>query len=97
MDVDNQNGSVEVRGIAGGAKCSPVSLKGSFGPVRIHLPEDAAFTVNAHTSFGKITTQLPLTISGSPSSDTLTGRLGDGRCPLTVENSNGSIELLRAK
>ena len=48
-------------------------------------------------SAGQITTQLPLTISGSPSSDTLTGRLGDGRCPLTVENSNGSIELLKGK
>ena len=70
---------MDVRGIAGGTKCSPVSIKSSFGPVRLYLPEDAAFTVNAHTSFGKITTQLPLTISGSPSSDTLTGRLGDGR------------------
>jgi len=97
VDVDNQNGSVDVRGLAGGAKCSPVTLKSSFGPIHIWLPEDAAYTVNAHTSFGKISTQLPLMTSGSPSSDTLTGRLGDGRCPLTLENSNGNVEIRKGR
>jgi DUF4097 and DUF4098 domain-containing protein YvlB len=92
IDVDNQNGSIDVR-LAQGAKCSPVTLKSSFGPIHISMPEDSTFTVNAHTSFGKITTQLPLMTAGSPSSDTLTGRLGDGRCPMTLENSNGNIEL----
>ncbi|HEY1435231.1 MAG TPA: hypothetical protein VGG65_07635 [Thermoanaerobaculia bacterium] len=97
VDVDNQNGSIEVRGLPGGSKCSPVTLKGSFAPIRLYLSESVGYDVNARTSFGKVSSQIPLTVTGSASSDSLSGKIGDGKCPLTLEDSNGSIEILKGK
>ena len=74
----------------------PVSLKTTFGPIRVLLPEYVGYSVEARTSFGKIKSELPLTIAGSPSSELLNGRIGNGQCPLTLANSNGGIELLKA-
>ena len=63
----------------------------------MRLPDSAGYTVDARTSFGKIKSELPLTIAGSPSSELLNGRIGNGQCPLSLANSNGGIELLKAK
>lgn len=87
-----------MRGLALAAgRCYPVSLKSSFGAIRFYVPEGAGFTVNARTSFGKINSELPLSVSGSMSADALTGRLGDGKCELTLANSNGNIDLLKGR
>jgi DUF4097 and DUF4098 domain-containing protein YvlB len=97
VDVDNQNGSVDVRALSRGGKCFPVSLKSSFGPIRIYLPEGIGYDVNAHTSFGKVTSQIPLTVTGPFSADSMSGKIGDGKCPLTLDNSNGNIDILKGK
>jgi DUF4097 and DUF4098 domain-containing protein YvlB len=95
IDVDNSNGSIEVRAASAGT-CSPISLETSFGGIVVRLPESAGYTVDARTSFGRIKSDLPLTIAGSASTEVLNGRLGNGQCPLTLANSNGGIELLKA-
>ena len=98
IDVENQNGSVEVRGVPSSAgKCHPLSVKSSFGAIRVYLPEGAGFKVDARTSFGKIRSEMPLTVAGSLSEDSVSGVIGDGKCPLVVANSNGSIDLLRGR
>ncbi len=98
VDVDNSNGSIEVHVTpAKGGACAPVSLKNSFGPIRVFLPEGGGYTVDARTSFGKIRSDLPLTTSGSISTEALQGKIGDGKCPLTLSDSNGNIEIQRAK
>ena len=97
VDVDNSNGSIEVRGLGKAGACLPVSLRTSFGPIRVLLPENAGYSVDARTSFGKVKSELPLMASGSLTSESLIGKLGDGKCPLTLLDSNGSIELLKAK
>ncbi len=95
IDVDNSNGSIEVRAAPAGA-CSPISLETSFGGIIVRVPESSGYTVDAKTSFGKIRSELPLTIAGSTTSELLNGRIGSGQCPLTLANSNGGIELLKA-
>jgi hypothetical protein len=98
IDVENQNGSVEVRAMASGpGKCYPLSIRSSFGAIRIYLPEGAGFKVDARTSFGKIRSEMPLSVAGSMSGDELTGVIGDGKCSLILANSNGSIDLLKGK
>lgn len=98
VDVDNSNGSIEVHSSPSKAgACAPMSLKNSFGPIRVFLPDGVGYTVDARTSFGKIRSELPLTVSGSPSTENLEGRIGDGKCPLTIADSNGNIELQKAK
>ena len=48
-----------------------MSLKTTFGPIRILLPENAGYSVEARTSFGKIKSELPLMSSGSLTSESL--------------------------
>ena len=94
--VDNQNGSVEVRDVTFGAKaCNRVSLKTSFAPIRLSLPGTGGYALSAQTSFGKISSELPVTSTGSVGGDSLKGTIGDGRCEVTIANQNGNIEILK--
>jgi DUF4097 and DUF4098 domain-containing protein YvlB len=93
VDVTNQNGSVEVTGLPSG--CTRLTLKTSFAPIRVYLPEGSGYSVSARTSFGRINTELPVGSSGSVSGESLNGKIGDGRCELTLNNSNGNIDLLK--
>ena len=77
-------------------KCFPVALRSTFAPIRIYLPEGEGFQVNARTSFGKINSEIPLTMSGAMSPDNIMGKIGNGQCTLTLANSNGNIDLLKA-
>jgi hypothetical protein len=61
------------------------------------VPEGAGYAVDARTSFGKIRSELPLTTSGSITTESLQGKIGDGKCPLTLSDSNGNIEIQRGK
>jgi DUF4097 and DUF4098 domain-containing protein YvlB len=94
VDVVNQNGAVEV-GTPAGADCRRVSVRTSFAPIRVWLLEGGGYTVAARTSFGKVTTEIPVGASGSMGGESLSGKIGDGRCELTLTNSNGNIDLLK--
>jgi hypothetical protein len=62
----------------------------------VHLLPAASYHVAARTSFGKIRTDFPLTVSGSLSNDELNGVIGGGRCEMRLTNNNGSIEILKS-
>ena len=98
VEVDNQNGSVEVSSLSvkrAGA-CNRVILKTSFAPIRVYLPEDGSYNVVARTSFGKINSELPLTVTGIVSNDSMSGRIGGGDCELRLTGSNGNIDILKS-
>lgn len=96
--VDNQNGSIDVRGVASrkGKDCAGVELKTSFSSIRVAVPEDTGWAVEARTSFGHIRSDLPITVSGSLSVESMQGKIGDGACPLTLIDSNGAIEIQKS-
>ena len=95
IQVENQNGMVDATSTAQGA-CQPVTIRTSFSSIRVHLLPDASYRVAAHTSFGKIRTDFPLTVSGSLSNDELNGVIGGGRCEMRLTDNNGSIEILKS-
>lgn len=95
IDVQNQNGAVEVSA-AGGNNCEPIALRTSFSDLRVHLQPEPSYRVSARTSFGKISTDLPINTSGSVSHDELNGVIGAGRCELRLVNNNGSIDILKS-
>src|SRR2546428_89651 len=100
IDVDNQNGAIEVSGVtvktAVSSSCNNITLRTSFAPIRIYLPEDAGYNVSARTSFGQISSELPVTVSGVTGGDSLAGKMGSGACELRLTNSNAGIEILKA-
>lgn len=101
MDVNNQNGSIEVSGVtlkaAGSSSCNKITLRTSFAPIRVYLLEDAGFSVDARTSFGRVNSELPISVTGAVSGDALVGKIGNGECELRLTNSNSGIEILKAR
>lgn len=95
ISVDNQNGAVSI-GAVRSATCREISVKTSFAPIRVRIPDNVGFNVNARTSFGRISSELPVTATGSMGEDTLGGTIHGGGCQLQLSNSNGSIEIVKA-
>jgi hypothetical protein len=93
--VDNQNGAISVLA-ARAAGCRDISLKTSFSAIRVRIPEGLGYNLTAHTSFGRITSDLPVTSTGAVGGDSLTGTIGSGGCQLQLIDSNGSIEIAKA-
>jgi len=93
ITVENQNGAVDVT--ASGSLCKDVSIRTSFSHIGIRLPANAGYRIKAKTSFGRISSQLPITASGTMGGDSLEGTIGNGGCTLDLTNSNGNIDIAR--
>ena len=96
ITVENQNGAIHVTATRPASGCRDISLKTSFSSIRVGIPEGLGYNVSARTSFGRISSELPVTSTGSIDSDSLNGTVGPGGCPLQLTNSNGSIEITKA-
>jgi len=94
ISVDDQNGSVSATP-RGGAGCKNISIKTSFSPIQVRLPEGAGYNVTAHTSFGRINSEVPVSSIGQISGESLNGKIGNGGCALSLNNSNSNIDILK--
>ena len=96
ITVDNQNGGISVTAMRSANSCRDISLKTSFSPIRVRIPEGLGYNLTARTSFGRISSELPVTSTGSIGGDTLNGTINSGGCQLRLTDSNGSIEIAKA-
>ena len=96
ITVNDQNGGISVVAARPANGCRDIALRTSFSSIRVRIPEGLGYHVNAHTSFGRISSDLPITTTGSLSPESLDGTIGSGGCQLQLTNSNGSIEITRA-
>jgi hypothetical protein len=91
VTVANANGAISVSGLRGNS-CQPLSLATNFSSIKVALPENAAYTVNARTSFGRIHTDFPITTT-NVSEANISGTIGRGGCKLDLVNANGNITI----
>jgi len=96
VTVDNQNGAISVTAMKPASGCRDISLKTSFSSIRVRIPDGLGYNLTAKTSFGRITSELPVTSTGNIGGDSLNGTIGSGGCPLQLTDSNGSIEIAKA-
>jgi hypothetical protein len=98
VDVDNQNGTVEVSVMpakSSSGACNAINLRTSFSPLRVYIDENAKYDVIAHASMGKVSSELPLTTTGVIGGDSLNAKINGGGCQLQLTNNNGKIEILK--
>jgi len=95
ITVDNQNGSVVLSVSRQSSGCKDISVKTSFSPIQVRVPEGAGYNVSARTSFGRINSELSITTSGQIGGDSLNGKIGNGGCALSLTNANGNIDILK--
>jgi hypothetical protein len=93
--VDNQNGGIALTASRPASGCRDILLKTSFSSIRVQVPQGLGYNLTAHTSFGRISSELPVTSTGSIGGDTLNGTIGSGGCQLQLNDSNGSIEITK--
>lgn len=96
ITVNNQNGGISVTAARPASGCRDITLKTSFSSIRVRIPEGLGYNVAARTSFGRISTDLPITATGSVGPDSLNGTIGSGGCQLQLTDANGSIEINKA-
>jgi hypothetical protein len=96
ITVNDQNGGIAVTAARSASGCRDIALKTSFSSIRVRIPDGLGYHVNAHTSFGRISSDLPITTNGNMSPESLDGTIGSGGCQMQLINSNGSIEIARA-
>jgi hypothetical protein len=94
VDASNSNGSISVTSSATSG-CQPITLKTTFGPVKLALPGNVSYNVSASTSFGGINTEFPLKVSRQTNSESIQGKIGSGGCELKIIDSNGRIDLVK--
>jgi hypothetical protein len=97
ITVNNQNGGISVTAARPASGCRDIILKTSFSSIRVRVPEGLGYNVSAHTSFGRISSELPITTTGSLSPDTLNGTIGSSGCQLQLTDANGSIEIVKGQ
>ncbi len=93
--VKSSNGPIDAALPARG--CQQTHLETSFGPMVVYAG-DGGYALNATTGFGTIVTEVPVRTTGTLSPrpgqrSTVTGEIGDGRCPLQLVNRNGNITI----
>lgn len=101
------SGSMELTGVVGAVKAKAGSgrirvdgrqdgdwiVDAGSGSVRIRLPEDAAFTLDAETGSGGIDIDHPLTVEGKVSKRHLRGDVRGGGHLLRVDTGSGSVRI----
>ena len=70
-----------------------VKLETSGGSVTLHAPSDAAFDLDASTSGGSASSELPVTITGKKSRDHLRGPVNGGGKTVVLRSSGGGVQV----
>jgi Putative adhesin len=110
VEISTGSGSVRARGVRGVLEATSSSgdvdvqgeplgdwrLSSSSGSITIAMPSNAGFEVDASTSSGRISTDFPVTVSGTIDRRSLRGSTKDGSGRLLrVRTASGSISIRR--
>lgn len=95
LTVETNSGTVKFSGTLG---MGPHFIKSDFGGIDISLPTDAELAVDLKTDFGKVKSDLPITIvlngeSSNAESDHIVGVINGGGEQFTVQANSGNINI----
>ncbi len=89
LEASAGSGSIRVEGEPRGAW----RVHTGSGGVQLRIPGDAAFDLNAHTSSGTVSSNLPVLAETSTSRKELRGRVRGGGVSVEVGTGSGDIEI----
>ena len=107
VDVSTGSGSSSLRGIAGSVRASAgsgrITVEGSpdgdwdlhtgSGGVRLSLPDDASFNLDAESNSGGIEIDHPLTVDGRISKRHIRGQVRGGGSLIEIDTGSGGIRI----
>lgn len=74
---------------------SNVKINSSSGSVKIILPSNAEFSLEADSSSGGIDCDFPITITEKVKRNLLKGTVGDGNNSISIRTSSGGIDIVK--
>jgi hypothetical protein len=95
LNLKTGDGRIYVEIIQGSQMVSGWSVRSGDGDVELSLPEGFAADLDVHTGDGRITSDLPITVSGALDHSSLRGKLNGGGPILSVHTGDGSVRLKR--
>ena len=100
IEIEDAGGAVEAHTSGGPVRASFApgngaggSLSSSGGSITAAVDPAVSLRVDAHTSGGKVSVDLPITVRGSMSRNTVRGSLNGGGPLLKLRSSGGSVRL----
>ena len=87
------DGKIEINAARGSKVESSWSVQSGDGEIEVALPSDLRVTVDASTGDGHVSTDIPITMTGSMSKTRVQGTLNGGGESLTIRTGEGSIRL----
>ena len=90
LDLDTNSGSIEFSGTLGEG---PHTVHSDFGEIELNIPADSALNVKMETQFGKITSDIPVTVTltGEIKDGQQSGTMNGGGTELTMDTNSGNI------
>jgi hypothetical protein len=93
VDVETSDGGINLEALRGSRMGSGWSLRSSDGHIQLRVPPDLAATLDARTSDGGITVDLPVRVQGRTGRHELLGDLKGGGPTLRLRSSDGPIRV----
>jgi len=93
LDISSGNGSVVARAEAGSKLSSTWKLRTTNAGVDLSLPPDLQANVDANTSNGSVTVDLPNGVQGTRTKTEVRGALNGGGPELSIRTTNGGIHI----
>lgn len=93
LDLHTRDGSINAEVAAASKMNSSWALRTSDGTITLRLPADFSADLDAHTGDGHVSSDFPITVSGSLKENSLRGRLNGGGALLEVRTGDGDIRL----
>lgn len=93
LDIHSSNGPVIARAETGSTMASAWSITTTNSAVDLSVPSGLKATLDASTSNGGITVDLPVTVQGYQSRSRFAGTLNGGGPDLSIHTSNGSMSV----
>lgn len=90
LEASTSGGSIEASLTS---VAEPVTLKTSGGHIHVSVSKEAAFTLEAETSGGHVSTEIPVATVGKIKPNRLSGTVNGGGKELSLHTSGGNIEI----
>jgi len=86
--ISDNNGSIEVKDLKG-----DVEIRNSFGKISYRSSNLENANIYAKTSFGRINTNLPISVTKTMNDQTAQVKTGEGKYKIELITNNGEIEI----
>jgi hypothetical protein len=96
LSVRSGDGSVGVEALHGSKLDSGWNISSGDGGIDVALPGDLPVNIDASTSDGHISSDIPITMEGIISKSRVRGKMNGGGSTLTIHTADGSIHLKQA-